>query len=131
MSESEGYFGERVAAHYDERAGEMASPAMVDPVVGMLAELAGDGAALEFAIGTGRIALPLAERGVRVAGIDNSEAMVARLRAKPGAADIEVVVGDMARTRVGGEFSVVYLVFNTIFNLVTQDDQVACFENAA
>ena len=88
-------------------------------------------AALEFAIGTGRIALLLAERGVRVAGIDNSEAMVARLREKPGAERIDAVVGDMAATRVDGEFSLVYLVFNTIFNLVTQDGQVACFENAA
>ena len=101
------------------------------PAAELLAELAGDGAALEFAIGTGRIALPLAERGVRVAGIDNSEAMLARLREKPGAERVEAMVGDMAATRVDGEFSVVYLVFNTIFNLVTQDGQVACFENAA
>ena len=96
-----------------------------------LAELAGDGRALEFAIGTGRIALPLAERGVRVAGIDNSEAMLARLREKPGAERIEAIAGDMAATRVDGEFSLVYLVFNTIFNLTTQDGQVACFQNAA
>jgi hypothetical protein len=127
----EGYFGERVAAIYDELSADMFDPAVVDPAVDMLAELAGDGGALEFAIGTGRIALPLAERGVRVAGIDNSEAMVARLREKPGAERIEAVVGDMAATRVDGEFSLVYLVFNTIFNLVTQDGQVACFENAA
>jgi len=128
---SEGFFGERVAAVYDERAANMFDPAVVDPAVDMLAELAGDGRALEFAIGTGRIAVPLAGRGVRVAGIDNSEAMVARLRGKPGAEHIDVVVGDMAATRLGGEFSLVYLVFNTIFNLVTQDGQVACFENAA
>src|SRR6266511_1226153 len=108
----------------------MFDPAVVTPVVQMLADLAGQGGALEFGIGTGRIALPLAERGVRVAGIDSSEAMVARLRAKPGGEDIEVSIGDFARTRVGGEFSLVYLVFNTIFNLVTQDDQVACFQNA-
>ncbi len=101
------------------------------PVVEMLAGLAGDGGALEFGIGTGRIALPLAERGVRVAGIDNSEPMLARLRARPGAEDIEVALGDFASTRVDGEFSLVYLVFNTIFNLVTQDAQVACFQNAA
>lgn len=75
--------------------------------------------------------MPLAERGVRVAGIDNSEAMVARLREKPGAEQFEILVGDMARTRVDGEFSLVYLVFNTTFNLVTQDEQVACFQNAA
>ena len=129
--DSAGFFGERVAAAYDERSAGMFDPAVVGPAVDRLAELAGDGAALEFAIGTGRIALPLAERGVRVAGIDNSEAMIARLRDKPGAERIDAVVGDMAATRVDGEFSLVYLVFNTIFNLVTQDGQVACFENAA
>ena len=109
----------------------MFDPAVVGPAVEPLAELAGDGRALEFAIGTGRIALPLAERGVRVAGIDNSDAMLARLREKPGAERIEAMVGDMAATRVDGEFALVYLVFNTIFNLTTQDGQVACFENAA
>jgi SAM-dependent methyltransferase len=109
----------------------MFDPAVVTPVVDTLAELAAQGAALEFGIGTGRIALPLAERGVRVAGIDSSDAMVARLRAKPGGGDIEVAIGDFATTRVDGEFSLVYLVFNTINNLVTQDAQVACFENAA
>jgi SAM-dependent methyltransferase len=86
---------------------------------------------LEFAIGTGRIALPLAERGVRVAGVDSSEPMLARLREKPGAERIDAVAGDMAATRVAGEFSLVYLVFNTIFNLTTQDGQVACYENAS
>ena len=95
------------------------------------AGFAGQGGALELGIGTGRIALPLAERGVRVAGIDSSEAMVARLRAKPGGGDLEVAIGDFASTRVGGEFALVYLIFNTINNLVTQDAQVACFENAA
>ena len=131
MGGDEGYFGERVAARYDELSGSMFDPAVVGPAVERLAELAGDGAALEFAIGTGRIALPLAERGVRVAGIDNSEAMLARLRAKPGGERVEAVAGDMAATRVEGEFSLVYLVFNTIFNLTTQDGQVACFQNAA
>ena len=126
----EGYFGESIAARYDRHSGQMFDPAVVGPAVDTLAELAGDGAALEFAIGTGRIALPLSER-VRVAGMDNSEAMLDRLREKPGADRIEAVVGDMAATRVDGEFSLVYLVFNTIFNLVTQDGQVACFENAA
>jgi SAM-dependent methyltransferase len=91
--------------------------------------MADGGAALEFAIGTGRVAVPLAERGVKVAGIDNSEAMLRRLREKTTA--IEAVEGDMATTRVAGEFSLVYLVFNTIFNLTSQDGQVACFENAA
>jgi SAM-dependent methyltransferase len=128
---SEGFFGERVAAFYDERSDGMSAPEVVGPVVQMLADLAGDGGALEFGIGTGRIALPLAERGVRVAGIDNSEAMLARLRAKPGAEAIDVALGDFASTRVDGEFSLVYLVFNTISNLVTQDAQVACFQNAA
>lgn len=131
MGTGEGFFGEPVASVYDERAADMFDPAVVAPVVELLAALAGDGPALEFGIGTGRIAIPLAERGVHVHGIDNSEAMVARLRAKPQAKAIEVTIGDFATTRVEGEFSVVYLVFNTIFNLVTQDDQVACFENAA
>jgi SAM-dependent methyltransferase len=128
---NEGYFGERVAATYDEHSASMFDPAVVTPAVERLAELAGGGRALEFAIGTGRIALPLAEQGVRVAGIDNSEAMLARLREKPGAERVEAMVGDMGATRVEGEFSLVYLVFNTIFNLTTQDGQVACFENAA
>jgi Methyltransferase domain len=127
----EGYFGERVAAVYDEHSASMFDRAVIEPAVDRLAELAGDGGALEFAIGTGRIALPLAARGVRVVGIDNSEAMLARLREKPGADRIEAMVGDMAATRVDGEFSLVYLVFTTIFNLTTQDGQVACFENAA
>jgi SAM-dependent methyltransferase len=131
VTDYEGYFGERVAAVYDAHSAAMFDPAVVEPAVDRLAELAGGGAALEFAIGTGRIALPLAERGVRVAGIDDSEAMLARLRAKPGAERIELIRGDMARTRVQGEFALVYLVFNTIFNVTTQDGQVACFQNAA
>src|SRR5918995_275632 len=131
MLGDEGYFGERVAEVYDANSASMFDPAVVAPAVEMLAELAGDGAALEFAVGTGRIALPLAERGVRVVGIDNSEAMLVRLHEKPGAERIEAMVGDMAATRIDGEFSLVYLVFNTIFNLITQDGQVACFENAA
>src|SRR6266498_3112106 len=125
------YFGERVAARYDERYAHMADPAVVDPIVAFLADLARDGAALELGIGTGRIALPLAQRGVRVHGIDLSEAMVARLRAKPGAEQIGVTIGDFATTTVEGTFSVAYLAFNTIMNLTTQDEQVACFRNAA
>jgi len=105
--------------------------AVVGPAVDFLAELAGDGAALELGIGTGRIALPLSARGVRVAGIDLSEAMVARLRAKPGAEQIEVAIGDFATTTVDGTFSLAYLVFNTIGNLTTQEEQAACFRNAA
>jgi SAM-dependent methyltransferase len=125
------FFGERIAASYDERLGTMGEPASIAPVVDRLAGYARDGRALELAIGTGRIALPLAERGVPVAGIDISEAMVERLRAKPGAVAIDVTIGDIVSTRVAGEFAVVYLVFNTIFNLTSQDAQLACFENAA
>jgi SAM-dependent methyltransferase len=127
----EDYFGERVAARYDESSGEMFEPEHVDAVVDFLAELAGQGAALELGIGTGRIALPLAQRRVRVHGIDLSSAMVARLQAKEGAEDIGVTIGDFATTTVEGTFSVAYLVFNTIMNLTTQDEQVACFQNVA
>jgi SAM-dependent methyltransferase len=127
----ENHFGERVAERYDESSADMFEPAVVDPAVDFLAELAGSGAALELGIGTGRLALPLAQRGIRVHGIDLSEAMVARLRTKPGAEDIEVTIGDFATTRVEGTFSLAYLVFNTIMNLTTQDEQVACFENVA
>ena len=127
----EDHFGERVAARYDETSADMFDPAVVDPVVDFLAELAGGGAALELGIGTGRIALPLSQRGVRVHGIDLSEAMVAKLREKPGAERIDVTIADFATTRVDGEFSLAYLVFNTIMNLTTQDEQVACFENVA
>jgi SAM-dependent methyltransferase len=127
----EDHFGERVAERYDESAADMFEPAVVDPVVDLLADLAGHGAALELGIGTGRIALPLAQRGVRVHGIDLSGAMVARLRAKPGAEQIGVTIGDFAATTVEGRFSVAYLVFNTIMNLTTQDGQIACFQNVA
>src|SRR5919197_936397 len=125
------YFGEQVAERYDESSAGMFDPAVVDPAVDFLADLAGQGAALEFGIGTGRIALPLARRGIRVHGIDLSEAMVARLRAKRGAEQIDVTIGDFATTTVGGSFSLAYLVFNTINNLTTQDEQVACFRNVA
>ena len=125
------YFAGDVARRYDETSAAMFAADVVAPVVDVLAELAGSGRALEFGIGTGRIALPLAERGLPVAGIDSSEAMVARLRDKPGGGELEVAIGDFASTRVGGEFALVYLIFNTINNLVTQDAQVACFENAA
>jgi SAM-dependent methyltransferase len=109
----------------------MFAPDVLDPAVTFLAELAGDGAALELGIGTGRVALPLSEREVRVSGIDLSEAMVARLRQKPGAERIDVAIGDFATTRVDGRFSLAYIVFNTIGNLTTQDAQAACFQNAA
>jgi SAM-dependent methyltransferase len=127
----EDHFGEDVAAKFDERYAYQSDPATLDPIVDFLAEIASDGAALEFGIGTGRIALPLAQRGVRVHGIDLSEAMVERLRAKPGAEAIRVTIGDFATTVVDGEFALVYLVANTIMNLTTQDEQVACFVNAA
>ncbi|MFD6274365.1 class I SAM-dependent DNA methyltransferase [Streptomyces sp. NPDC060209] len=133
MSDEDGYFGEQIAATYDDPDSEMFQPVAVEPAVGLLAELAGEGRALELGIGTGRIALPLAARGVPVHGIDLSRAMVDRLRAKQGggAADIGVTIGDFATTKVDGEFSVAYLVFNTIMNLTTQDAQVDCFRNVA
>jgi SAM-dependent methyltransferase len=124
------YFGKEVAEVYDDD-GPMFSPEVIGPTVDVLVELAGEGAALELGIGTGRIALPLARRGVRVHGIDLSGAMVAKLREKPGAEEIGAAIGDFATTRVDGTFSLVYLVFNTIGNLTTQDEQVACFQNAA
>ena len=131
MQDDDGYFDERVAARYDESAADMFDPAVVDPVVDLLVEFAGSGRALELGIGTGRIALPLAQRGVPVHGIEMSKAMVARLRAKPGGEDIGVTIGDFATTTVDGTFSVAYLVFNTIMNLTTQAAQVACFRNVA
>jgi SAM-dependent methyltransferase len=127
----DGYFDERVAARYDESSAEMFTAEAIDPTVDFLTDLAGDGPALEFAVGTGRIALPLAQRGVAVHGIDMSKAMVARMRAKPGGDDIGVTIGDFSTTSVEGPFSLVYLVFNTISNLTTQAAQVACFRNAA
>ena len=125
------YFGEDVAARYDETIGRRGDPDVVEPAVDFLVEAANGDAALELGIGTGRIALALAARGIPVHGIDLSEAMISRLREKPGGAQIPVTIGDFATTRVDGEFSVVYLVFNTIMNLTTQDAQIACFENAA
>jgi SAM-dependent methyltransferase len=131
VDSDDGYFDERVAARYDESSAEMFDPAVVDPVVDFLVALAGSGRALELGIGTGRIALPLARRGVPVHGIELSNAMVARLREKPGGEDIGVTIGDFATTTVDGTFSVAYLVFNTILNLTTQAAQVACFRNVA
>ena len=125
------YFGEDVAARYDNTESPMFSSEAIGRAVDFLAELAGDGAALELGIGTGRIALPLAARGVCVNGIDLSQAMVARLREKPGGDAIAVTIGDFATTRVDGDFVLAYLVFNTINNLTTQGEQVACFENVA
>jgi SAM-dependent methyltransferase len=130
MSERDWFAGE-VAERYDAYLGERGDPAVIAETVDFLAERAGDGAALELGIGTGRIALPLAKRGVPVHGIDLSPDMVAQLGAKPGGAELPVTIGDFSTTQVDGTFSLVYLVFNTISNLTTQDAQVACFGNAA
>jgi SAM-dependent methyltransferase len=117
------------AESYDETSAFMFAPEVLDPAVQFLAELAGSGSALEFAIGTGRVAIPLVERGVSVSGIELSQPMVDQLHKKR--ADIPVVVGDMATSTAPGEFTLVYLVWNSIGNLRTQAEQVACFRNAA
>jgi SAM-dependent methyltransferase len=124
-------FDERIARTYEAKWPELFEPAVVEPVVRFLADLAGTGAALELGVGTGHIAIPLRRRGVPVHGIDLSPHMVARLRAQPGGDDVGVTVGDFATTRVGGPFRLAYLVRNTIMNLTTQDEQVACFANVA
>ena len=125
------YFGERIAKSYEAKWPELFEPAMVDPVVDFLAELAGTGAALELGIGTGRLAVPLRRRGIPVHGIELSPDMVAQLRTKPGSDDIGVTIGDFATTRVDGTFTLAYLARNTIMNLTTQHEQVACFRNVA
>ncbi|MFW6203456.1 MAG: class I SAM-dependent DNA methyltransferase [Actinomycetota bacterium] len=122
---------DEAARHYDTPGTGMFAPEVLGPAVDRLAELAGDGRALEFAIGTGRVAVPLAERGVPVAGIELSVPMIAQLRTKVDEQAIPVVAGDMATARAPGEYALVYLVFNTISNLLTQSEQVACFRNAA
>ena len=128
---TEDHFGPDVAARYDENSAAMFAPEVLGPAVDRLEALAAGGRALELAIGTGRVALALAARGVPVAGIELSPAMVEQLRAKPGGTEIPVTLGDMATTRVDGTFRLVYLVFNTIVNLTSQDAQIACFANAA
>src|SRR5580698_570989 len=125
------YFDERIAERYETYWPELFEPAFVEATVSVLAELAGTGAALELGIGTGRIALPLRQRGIPVRGIELSPAMVAQLRAKPGADDIDVTIGDFATTRVDGTFRLANLVRNTIMNLTTQEEQVDCFRNVA
>jgi SAM-dependent methyltransferase len=119
------------ARRYDTPGTGMFAPEVLGPTVDRLAALAGDGRALEFAIGTGRVAIPLSERGIPVVGIELSVPMVDELRTKVDEATIPVVLGDMATTRAPGRFTLVYLVFNTIANLLTQPEQVACFRNAA
>lgn len=126
---ADGFFPESVAAGYDDPGGANA-PEVVTPAVDVLEDLA-DGAVLEFAVGTGRIAAPLAARGVPVSGIELSRAMAARIGNKPGGDSVKVTIGDMVTTRVPGQFSLVYLVFNTISNVTTQDGQVEVFRNAA
>jgi SAM-dependent methyltransferase len=119
------------AESYDTPGAGMFAPEVLQPAVQRLAEPAGDGAVLEFAIGTGRVAVPLRERGVPVVGVELSQAMIARLRTKADEATIPVVIGDMATAVAPGRYSLVYLVYNTISNLLTQQEQVACFRNAA
>ncbi|WP_329560829.1 class I SAM-dependent DNA methyltransferase [Kitasatospora sp. NBC_01266] len=135
MIDEDGYFGEDVAERYDRSSGPSFQPDVIERTVQVLAELAGGGRALELGIGTGRIALPLARRGVPVHGIELSRAMVAGMRAKPGGEAIGVSIGDFATTtvdtRADGAFSLAYLVFNTIMNLTSQEAQVACFRNVA
>ncbi|WP_208761755.1 class I SAM-dependent DNA methyltransferase [Microbispora hainanensis] len=121
----------QTARHYDTPGAGMFAPEVLGPAVDRLAELAADGRALEFAIGTGRVGVPLAERGVPVTGIELSRAMVEQLRTKVDEATIPVVIGDMATATAPGEYTLVYLVYNTISNLLTQAEQVACFRNAA
>ncbi|MDQ0909753.1 SAM-dependent methyltransferase [Streptomyces canus] len=131
MTDNDGYFSEPIAATYDESTADMFAPDAVEPAVALLAELAGEGRALELGIGTGRIALPLAARGVDVHGIELSRAMANRLRDKPGGDAVGVTIGDFATARAPGDFTLAYLVFNTIMNLTTQDAQVDCFRNVA
>jgi SAM-dependent methyltransferase len=127
----ENHFNERVAARYDADSDHMFQPAIVAPAVRFLADLAGTGGALELGVGTGRIALPLSREGVAVHGIDLSQAMIDRMKAKAGAEAIVVTIADFASAKVGTTFALVYVAFNTIMNLTTQDEQVACFRNAA
>lgn len=131
MDDQNGYFGESVAKAYDQSTSEMFDPGVIARTVDFLQVLADGGRALELGIGTGRIALPLAERGVEVHGIELSRAMVDQMRTKPGGDAIDVTIGDFAATKVEGTFSVAFLVYNTIMNLTTQAAQVACFRNAA
>jgi SAM-dependent methyltransferase len=128
---AESRFDDWIAQHYNTLWPELFEPALLDWAVDFLAELADGGPALELGIGTGRIALPLSQRGVPVRGIELSPAMVRQLHVQPGASDIQVTIGDFATTHVDGAFTLVYLLRNTITNLTTQDEQVACFRNAA
>ena len=127
----ENYFGEEVAERYDESSADMFDPDVLDPAVEFLAELAGDGAALELGIGTGRIALPLRSAASACTGSTSPRRWSPSCARSPAGSEIEVAIGDFATTKVDGSFSLAYIVFNTIGNLTTQDAQVACFENVA
>lgn len=120
-------FGELNAEDYDE----LHDPGTTDECVNLIAELAGSGSILELAVGTGRIALPLIQKGLSVHGIEGSERMVSKLRAKRGGDSMPVMVGDFADVGIDGPYDFVFLVFNTLFNLTSQDDQVRCFRNVA
>jgi SAM-dependent methyltransferase len=125
------HFAGRIAEDYDKDLPWSFSPEVLAPMVNTLAALATGGDCLEFAIGTGRVALPLRAKGVGVDGIEYSPDMVQQLRKKPGGADVTVVIGDMASATTGRQYALVFLVFNTIMNLTTQKLQVDCFRNAA
>jgi SAM-dependent methyltransferase len=125
------WFDKQIASRYDEDSSYMYRPEVLNPTVDFLKELASDGAALEFGVGTGRVALALSALGIPVHGIDISEPMLEQLRSKPGSEQIGITIGDFASIRLDGTFRLAYLVYNTIMNLTTQDEQVACFENAA
>lgn len=127
----ESHFDEWMAERYETLWPELFDPAVVEPAVSFLAHLAATGPALEFGVGTGRIAIPLSRRGVRVHGIELSSAMVAQLRAQPGGSEIASTIGDFATATAGGRFTLVYLLRNTITNLTSQDEQVQAFRNAA
>lgn len=124
------YFGKEIAEKYDDDQ-SIYNPSIVNTMVNFLANLAGNGTALEFGIGTGRIALPLSQKGIKMHGIDFSPDMIAQLQSKPGADSIGITIGNFAEMKVNKSFRLVFLVFNTITNLTTQDAQVNCFNNAA
>ncbi len=125
------HLDETIAREYDRDSHEMFAPDVLDPTVDFLASLAGGGRVLEFGVGTGRVALPLAERGIRVHGLDISRPMLDQLRKKPGSERVSTIEGSFTDARADGSFRLVYLVYNTIMNLTSQSDQIACFRNAA
>ncbi len=131
MDKKTDYFSDPIAEKYDENLADFFLDAAIHPVLNILQELTGNGRALELGVGTGRLAIPLVARGVPVHGIEFSTAMVNRMLAKPGGDKVAITIGDFASTRVEGTFSMAYLVFNTIMNLTTQSEQVACFHNVS